>query len=135
MRILAQASSARRARSTAVALLLALALVGCLCEQSAAQPAAASGGDPNRGAALIRQYGCGACHEIPGIEDADGLVGPPLNRVGARVYIAGVLRNTPASMMAWLRDPQAIVPGNAMPNMGLTEKDAQDVAAYLSTLR
>jgi cytochrome c1 len=38
-------------------------------------------------------------------------------------------------MTAWLRDPQAIVPGNAMPNVGLTEKDARDVAAYLFTLR
>ncbi|HLH91984.1 MAG TPA: c-type cytochrome [Xanthobacteraceae bacterium] len=104
-----------------------------MCGPSQAQPA--PGGDPKRGASLIRHYGCGACHEIPGIDDADGLVGPPLHRIGSRVYIAGVLRNTPQSMSAWLRDPQAIVSGNAMPNMGLTEKDAQDVAAYLDTLR
>ncbi|HEU5276513.1 MAG TPA: c-type cytochrome [Xanthobacteraceae bacterium] len=127
-------SPAPRRRPHAVALPIALALIGCVCGQSVAQQAAV-GGDPNRGATLIRQSGCGACHEIPGIEGADGLVGPPLNRIASRIYIAGVLRNTPASMTAWLRDPQAIVPGNAMPNVGLTEKDARDVAAYLFTLR
>ena len=29
------------------------------------------------GAALILSKGCGACHVIPGIEGADGMVGPP----------------------------------------------------------
>ena len=53
---------------------------------------------------------------------ATGLVGPPLVHMGSRIYIAGVLRNTPDNMIAWLRNPQAIVPGNAMPNMGLDGK-------------
>jgi cytochrome c1 len=38
-------------------------------------------------------------------------------------------------MIAWLQNPQAIVPGNAMPNMGLSEPDARDITAYLYTLR
>jgi cytochrome c1 len=38
-------------------------------------------------------------------------------------------------MIAWLKDPQAVVPGNAMPNMGLNDTDAQDITAYLYTLR
>lgn len=84
---------------------------------------------------LIRQNGCGACHQIPGIEDANGFVGPPLNTIGRRIYIAGVARNTPEAMIGWLENPQAIVPGNAMPNMGLSEEDARDIAAYLYTLR
>jgi hypothetical protein len=40
---------------------------------------------------------------IPGIEGANGLVGPSLSQVGDRVYIAGVLRNTPDNMVVWLR--------------------------------
>jgi hypothetical protein len=71
------------------------------------------GGDRVRGAELIKQLGCGACHVIPGIKGAKGLVGPSLSEVGNRVYIAGVLRNTPDNMIAWLRDPQSIVANNA----------------------
>ena len=94
-----------------------------------------TGGDPERGAALIGRIGFGTCHIVPGIPDATGLVGPPLDHMGSRIYIAGVLRNTPGNMIAWLCDPQAVVPGNAMPNMGLDRKQAQDVAGYLYTLR
>jgi cytochrome c1 len=88
-----------------------------------------------RGAALIKQVGCGTCHDIPGIADAKGVVGPPLMAVGRRVFIAGILKNTPENMTRWLEDPQKIVPGNAMPNMGLTREQAQQIAAYLDTLR
>jgi cytochrome c2 len=54
--------------------------------------------------------------------------------VGKRVFIAGLLRNTPANMVTWLRDPQAIVPGNAMPDMGLSEEQGRDITVYLFTL-
>lgn len=72
---------------------------------------------------------------IPGVKGADGLVGPPLAMIGRRIYIAGVRRNTPENMIAWLQDPQAVVPGNVMPSMGLSRRDAIDIAAYLDTLR
>ena len=93
------------------------------------------GGDPERGAAEIRDIGCGSCHTIPGIAGADGLVGPPLNFISRRIYLAGVLRNTPENMMAWLQNPQKFVPGNAMPNMNLSEEQSRNIAAYLYTLR
>lgn len=91
-------------------------------------------GSADRGALLIRDVGCGSCHKIPGIEGAEGLVGPPLDHMGKRIFIAGLLRNTPANMMTWLRDPQEVVPGNAMPDMGLSEEQARDITAYLYTL-
>ena len=69
------------------------------------------------------------------MKNADGNVGPPLNRIGERTYIAGMLRNTPANLVRWIREPQAVVPGNAMPNMGISEAEARDIAAYLYTLR
>lgn len=94
-----------------------------------------TGGDPAHGAALIRDYGCGSCHQIPGIAGADGLVGPPLSNIGVRVYLAGMLRNTPDNLTFWLRHPQQVVPGNVMPDMGMTASDARDIAAYLYTLR
>ncbi len=92
-------------------------------------------GDVRRGIHLIQQNGCGACHQIPGVENAHGFVGPPLTAMSRRIYIAGVERNTPQAMIAWLQNPQAFVPGNAMPNMGLSEADARDITAYLYTLR
>lgn len=87
------------------------------------------------GAKLVATNGCGSCHEIPGIYGASGLVGPPLGNIGRRVYIAGVLPNTPENLAAWVENPQAYVPGNAMPNMGLTIQQGRAIAAYLETLR
>ena len=94
-----------------------------------------AGSDAKRGPQLIREFGCAACHSVPGVGGADGNVGPPLSRFGDRTYIAGMLRNTPPNLVRWIRDPQGVVPGNAMPNMGVTEAQARDIAAYLYTLR
>jgi cytochrome c len=94
-----------------------------------------TGGDPERGVAAIGRYGCGSCHEIPGIRRANGTVGPPLTRIASRSYLAGRLSNTPADMMQWIQHPQEIEPGTAMPDMNVTEQDARDIVAYLYTLR
>ncbi len=93
------------------------------------------GGSAKRGVQRIAQLGCAACHTIPGVKNAHGNVGPPLTRFGERTYIAGMLRNTPPNLIRWIREPQAVIPGNAMPNMGVSEVDARDIAAYLYTLR
>lgn len=115
------------------ATLLAWLMAGC-DNPSVSSKEYDGGGDPERGAQLIDKIGCGGCHIIPGIEGAKGLVGPPLNHMGKRVYIAGVLRNTTENMITWLRNPQEVVPNNAMPNMGLSGEEARDIAAYLHTL-
>jgi cytochrome c2 len=83
----------------------------------------------------MRRYGCVSCHTIPGVRGADALVGPPLAGIASRAYIGGVLPNSPDNMMRWIREPQKIVPGNAMPEMGITEAEARDLAAFLETLR
>jgi cytochrome c len=93
------------------------------------------GGDPGRGAAIVDRSSCGACHEIPGIANAHGLVGPPLKAFARRTVIAGMLPNTPANLVTWIEYPQSVVPGNAMPNEGLTDAQSRDVAAYLYTLK
>jgi cytochrome c2 len=94
-----------------------------------------TGGDPSRGPALIHKYGCGACHTIEELPGVKGKVGPPLTGIGERVYLAGQLPNTPRNMMRWIQDPQTIERGTAMPDMGVTDQDARDLAAYLYTLR
>jgi cytochrome c2 len=120
------------------ALLLPFLLAACNNEVAGApgnRAATEVPGDARAGAREAARIGCGACHVIPGITGANGLVGPPLNQIGRRVYLAGLLRNTPDNMVLWLKEPQRIVPGNAMPNMGLTERQARDITAYLYTLR
>jgi cytochrome c1 len=114
-------------------MVVALLLAGCSSKEEKA--ARLTGGDPRRGRVAIRQYGCAACHTIPGVEGATGLVGPPLDRIGSRVFLAGQLENTPENMMRWIRDPQGIEPGTAMPNLHVTEEDGRDIAAYLYTLQ
>jgi cytochrome c2 len=113
------------------ALLAAVAVGGCT-RSKARQPV---DGDPKAGAVAITRHACGSCHKIPGVQASVGMVGPPLGGIAARLYIASHLTNTPDNMILWLRDPQAVFPGNAMPNMGLTDREARDVAAYLYTLR
>ena len=93
------------------------------------------GGDADRGKTAIALYGCGSCHMIPGVRAAIGMVGPPLTMWSRRTYIAGEVPNTPEFLTRWIETPQAIEPGTAMPNLGVTEGDARDIAAYLYTIR
>jgi cytochrome c len=93
------------------------------------------GGDARLGRTDIRKYGCNTCHEISGVPGARGLIGPPLNGIGQRYYIAGELPNTPDNLMLWIEHPRQVEPHTAMPEMGVTEQDSRDIAAYLYTLR
>lgn len=111
----------------------AAALVFLIGGCSADRPAALNG-DAERGRLLLRQFGCGACHRIPGVAAARGVVGPPLDGIARRVYLAGVLPNTPENMARWIRAPQAVAPGTAMPDMQVGEAHAKDMVAYLYTL-
>ena len=116
--------------------LMALLIGLSSCNQSLERTAAAiTGGDPGRGKEELRQYGCVSCHTIPGIRGANALVGPSLEQIASRMYIAGVLPNTPENMLRWLQNPPAVDPLTAMPNVGATEADARDMASYLYTLR
>ena len=90
-----------------------------------------TGGDPARAPALIRRYGCAGCHTIPGIPGGDGQVGSSLADLRQRVYIAGVVTNSPDNLMHWIVTPQTFSPRTAMPATGISETEARDVAAYL----
>jgi hypothetical protein len=54
-----------------------------------------AGGDPAAGKHLIKRYGCGSCHVVPGVTGANGMVGPPLEYFSRRAYIAGEVPNDP----------------------------------------
>ena len=119
----------------AVILIVAtLALLGC-DRASGDTRHLLSNSDTERGRTAIRRYGCGSCHDIPGVSGASGMVGPPLGKIAQRVYIAGVLPNEPDNMIRWIENPPGVDPKTAMPYMGVTPRDARDIAAYLYTLR
>jgi cytochrome c len=90
-----------------------------------------TGGNPIIGKEKVVFYGCPACHDIPGIDVVKGQVGPPLKHVRTQTFLAGQLPNTAENLTRWIQYPQAIKPHNAMPNTGVTDSDARDIAAYL----
>jgi cytochrome c len=112
-----------------------LALLACNGGREVDTNTIAIGSNPQRGKALIRAYGCGACHIIPGVRTARGLVGPPLFDFANRTIIAGEIPNTPPNLVEWIQNPKAVEPKTAMPDLGLSKEQATDVAAYLYTLR
>jgi cytochrome c oxidase assembly factor CtaG/cytochrome c2 len=126
--------------ATARRLLLLLFVAGSCAASNCggaatAEAEAVTGGNASAGQAAIGKYGCGSCHTIPGIRAANATVGPPLDRIARRHYLGGHLTNTPDNMIKWIQHPQVIDPKNAMPELGLGDQDARDIAAFLYTLR
>ena len=109
----------------------ALAITAC------AEPAPSSriAGDPEAGAVIIARVACGVCHTIPGIPGAHGIVAPSLQGFGYRTTIGGVAPNRPSVLVQWIRDAPSLAPDTLMPPMPVDDREARDVAAYLSTLR
>jgi cytochrome c oxidase subunit 2 len=101
-------------------------------QRQQAQPhAAPTGGDATQGAQLFAQLTCASCHAVAGTP-ANARVGPDLTHYGSRDTLgAGVLDNTPDNLARWLKDPQAVKPGNHMPNLQLTDDQIRALVAYL----
>lgn len=119
---------------TAAALAAVVLLGGCEGGRSEVPRVVVPGGSAQRGADIIQSVGCGACHHIPGIDGAEGVVGPPLYFWARRSYIAGEVPNSPDNLVRWVRNAHQIEPGTAMPNLGLSEQQGRDVAQYLYTI-
>ena len=121
------------------ALLLVVALIGIIYEYAQQRDrmrmhaSIETGGDASRGEAMFIQYGCGSCHAVKGVRTATGMVGPPLDGIAVRAIIGGHLANTPENMQRWIRDPQQVAPGTAMPDLNVGEADARDITAFLYT--
>lgn len=122
-------------RRLAIALAALAAIISCRGGKAERAFTAETGGQAARGAALIEAKGCGACHTIPGIRGAEGVVAAPLTTFARRTFIAGELPNTPENLVRWVRDPRSVEPHTAMPAVGLTDQQARDIAAYLYELR
>ena len=110
------------------------ATVGEACVSAPAATSPLPAADPARGRVALTQYACNACHLIPGVTGSQVHVGPPLAGMASRGLIAGKLANTTEHLIRWIRDPQGVDPDTAMPALGVDERDARDIAAYLGTL-
>jgi cytochrome c len=110
-------------------------LSGCTGGQHTSDYHPEISGSPQTGKAVIEQFRCGRCHTIPGIPNAHGVFGPPLNLMSRRTFIAGEFPNTPPNLVRWVQSPTSMKPKTAMPDLGLTDDQATDVVAYLEKLR
>ena len=122
-------------KMTVVAICTALAVAGCAQHEKKQPVVAAATGDPAKGRLAIDKYGCIACHIIPGIQGAEGMVGPSLAHLASRPVIARKFPNNPQMLAKWLQNPPAFDPQSAMPDLGITPSDARDITAYLETLK
>jgi cytochrome c len=109
-------------------------LSGCMRSVPPPPLPVVAGGSVDRGREVIVQYRCGSCHRIPGIRNAKGVFGPPLNLIARQTTLAGNFPNVPSSMVQWIKSPTSMKPKTAMPDLGLSEQQARDAAAYLYTL-
>jgi cytochrome c len=125
----------RHADGVALGALFA-AIIGATlaCDVSAVPGRVVPGGDPAEGIIALRTHGCGGCHVIPGLPEARGAVGPSLAALATRTHIAGRLTNDYLNLMTWIQSPRAVDPGTLMPNLGVSERQARDIAAYLYSI-
>jgi cytochrome c2 len=101
----------------------------------AVRPAPVStGGDRGTGVQDVSRLGCGSCHTIPGIVGAHGRVGPSLEGIAGRSYIAGQLPNQPQNLEHWIQHPHSVHPDTLMPELGMSDAESRDIAAYLYSL-
>ena len=132
-----QLTGGRSARSwpapgLVVTIVLAVVLSACLHDPFPDAPIVR--GEPEAGKEAIVRYGCGSCHTIPGIDGADAQLAPPLSHFRKRSFIAGQLANTPDNLVRWITDPGGVEPGTAMPDLGVSPQEAEDIAAYLYSI-
>jgi mono/diheme cytochrome c family protein len=109
------------AAALTVAALAVLALASC-----GSSPSTAS----KRGQDQIVYYGCGACHTIGGIRDADADVGPALTNFKHKQFVGG-LPLSRANTVRWIMNAPAIAPQTDMPDLGVTHSQAEAITTYL----
>jgi len=119
-------------------MILLLTFIAAACNRSetslptqTAAPVAA--GDAKQ---LIARYGCTVCHVIPGIEGAQGRLGPSLEGLASRPMISmNTVPNTRENLVKFIQEPASVNPQSSMPPIGLPTGDANTIADYLMTLK
>ncbi len=80
------------------------------------------GADPEAGRWVFEERGCQACHAIDGV---GGDHGPDLSKAGEKLR--------PEWTAAWIKRPRHYNPEARMPALRLSDEEARDVAAYVSS--
>ncbi|MCR9161505.1 MAG: c-type cytochrome [Nannocystaceae bacterium] len=106
-----------------------------------AEPERPTLGDAQRGRALLSEKGCMSCHRMTGVPAISAL--PTEEPLAADVLARGQKmapdlrwardRMRPASLVQWIVDPKAVKADASMPELGVTEAEAADIAAYLTS--
>jgi cytochrome c oxidase subunit 2 len=103
-----------------------------------ARPAQDGGAKVEQGRRAFIAQRCAACHTIRGVGAGAAVgLGPDLTHVGSRLYLgAGVLRNQPGALAAWIADPHGVKPGVRMPaSADMDGATLRALAAYLEQLK
>ncbi len=83
---------------------------------------------------IFETEACMNCHTIEGTA-AEGTFGPDLTHLMSRATIAaGAAANTPENLRIWIQDPDTFKPGALMPAMQFSDRQIDEVVAYLTTL-
>jgi cytochrome c oxidase subunit 2 len=78
---------------------------------------------------------CMNCHTISGTA-ATGRFGPDLTHLMSRATLAsGAMDNTPTNLRQWIKSPDTFKSGALMPAMQLSDKQLDEITAYLETLK
>jgi cytochrome c oxidase subunit II len=99
-----------------------------------ASPPAPATGLAAEGERLFRVRKCADCHAVSP-SDTRSLTGPSLTHVATRNRLGGDRANTSANLALWITNPQALKPGNRMPDQQLPATEVQALAAYMEALR
>lgn len=84
---------------------------------------------------VFEHEACISCHMVSGTV-ATGRYGPDLTHLMSRETIAsGAAPNTKENLLTWIDDPNQIKPGSLMPAMHLSDKQNEQITAYLMTLK
>jgi len=91
------------------------------------------GGNAAEGKKLFETVGCQDCHVAQGftkVREARGTsydIAPELTRVGSK--------DNPDWLFDWVKNPRHFNPETRMPNLRLTDGEARNIVAYLTTLK
>ncbi len=95
-------------------------------------------GNIARGKQLVVEHGCLGCHKYRG---RGGVLGPDITHVGDKTphdfdfhHVDGQ-RTVENWMYNHFKSPAAVVPSTVMPEMGLSDGEAHDLAAYMVSLK
>jgi cytochrome c oxidase subunit II len=84
---------------------------------------------------VFEHQACISCHTVAGTV-ATGRYGPDLTHLMSRATIAaGAAPNTQEQLLRWITDPNQIKPGSLMPAMHLSDRENEQITAYLLTLK